>query len=205
MSDDIQVIQEYHSAYNEIVQPDVIVYQSRYYVRRWKPLLGGNGDAIVMNLRSLGYYNRETGEKRDGIQIDLPELAKLCGISVATIKREFGNNEDGTPRNPALHKFVQREKSYRKDKVTGEIWREDNIYRVKMDDPIHEDDLPRLKAILEARQKGNDPKDAKANGQPPKAGASPKSRKAQNEPNGKPRMAQSESNSIQVESETDST
>jgi hypothetical protein len=185
MSDQIQVLQDYHSAYNEIVQPEIMVYQSRYYVRRWKPSLGGNGDAIVMALRSLGYYNRETGEKRDGIPIDLPELAKLCGVSVPTLKREFGSKKDGTPTNASLHLFVQREKNYRRDKVTGQIWREENIYRVKMDDPIHPDDMPRLQEILEARQKG--------------AGDG-KSRMAQNEPKGKSRMAQNEPQTSQSES-----
>ena len=203
MSQEIRLVADYHSAYNEIVQPDLLVYQSRYYVRRWKPLLGGNGDMIVMALRSLGYYNRETGEKRDGIPINLAELAKLCRLSIATLKREFGSKADGSPANPALLQFVQREKNYRRDKVTGQIWREENIYRVMMDDPIHPDDLPRLQEILEQRQKGASPSGSGSNreAKPRKAQSelygspSPVPRRAQNEPP----IAQNELGAAQIE------
>lgn len=184
MSDQITILADYFSLANEIIQPEKYVSTSRYFCMRWEPELGLVGARIVRVLRALGFYDHKTGETRDGIPIDLPELARLCGVSVATIKREFGSGKDGGPANPHLHTFVQREKNYRRDSVTGQIWREENIYRVKMDDPIHPGDMPRLQELWEARQKGA-PK-------PPASGpAAPKPRKAQNEPNANPRKAQS--------------
>jgi hypothetical protein len=202
---------DYFSLANEIIQPDQYVSTSRYFCLKWEPSLGLVGARIIRVLRSLGYYNRQTGETRDGIPIDLPELAALCGFSVATIKREFGSGKDGMAANPFLHTFVQREKNYKHDAVTGQIWREENIYRVKMDDPIHPDDLPRLQELWESRQKGG--KMGKANGgatkkpsQPPpdrRAQTEPyggESRKAQYEPYGKARKAHIASESSQDES-----
>ena len=151
MSQTVEVVPGYHSAVNEIIEPDKVLVLTRYFVRRWMPILGENGTRIVLALRSLGYYNRQTGEKREGIEIDLPELAALCGLSVATLKREFGERHDGhrqaipgSPQNSALHKFVHKDRQYWRDPVTNRLLRTANIYRVMMDDPLHEDDLPRL-------------------------------------------------------------
>ena len=215
----ITVMADYFSLANEIIQPDQYVSTSRYFCLKWEPSLGLAGARIVRVLRSLGYYNRQTGEMRDGIPIDLPELAALCGFSVATIKREFGSGKDGKPANPSLHIFVQREKNYRQDAVTGQIWREENIYRVKMDDPIHPDDSPLLQELWERRQKGRSEKTGsgeptkQTNIEPTKLGPRAISaRKAQNdpygkdahkaqtEPNGEARRAHSAPDSSQVES-----
>ena len=188
----ITVMADYFSLANEIIQPDQYVSTSRYFCLKWEPSLGLVGARIIRVLRSLGYYNRQTGETRDGIPIDLPELAALCGFSVATIKREFGSGKDGKAANPFLHTFVQREKNYRHDAVTGQIWREENIYRVKMDDPVHPDDLPRLQELWEGRQKGSKKGEEREDGskQPPRLSTG---RKAQNEPNGpSDRRAQNE-------------
>jgi hypothetical protein len=224
----ITIMADYFSLANEIIQPDQYVSTTRYFCLKWEPSLGLVGARIIRVLRSLGYYNRQTGEMRDGIPIDLPELAALCGFSVATIKREFGSGKDGKPANPSLHTFVQREKNYKHDAVTGQIWREENIYRVKMDDPVHPDDLPRLQELWESRQKGGKGKDAKVDASKQRDSKTAKSpsgvssdRKAQNEPNGgsahkaqsepygKARRAhiasdesQVESNSVQLDSDS---
>lgn len=207
----ITVMADYFSLANEIIQPDQYVSTSRYFCLKWEPSLGLVGARIIRVLRSLGYYNRQTGEVRDGIPIDLPELAAMCGFSVATIKREFGSDKDGRAANPSLHTFVQREKNYKHDAVTGQIWREENIYRVKMDDPVHLDDMPRLQKLWESRQKGglgeggSDEATKKPSQTPARRKAQndpygENARTAQNEPNGKTRKAHLDSKSSQDES-----
>lgn len=125
----------------------------------------------------------------------------LCGFSVATIKREFGNAKDGKASNPHPHTFVQREKNYKHDAVTGQVWREENIYRVKMDDPVHPDDLPRLQELWEARQKGGPPPKPTANTRKDQfAPYGAAGRMAQSEPYGKPRIAHIDSESIHLDS-----
>lgn len=203
MSEAADVVPGYHSAVNEIIEPDKVLVVTRYFVRRWMPALGDNGTRIVLALRSLGYYNRQTGEKRDGIEIDLPELAAMCGISVPTLKREFGERHDksrapipGSLQNPALHQFVKKDRQYWRDPVTNRLLRTANIYRVMMDDPIHEDDLPKLQEVLIAREKGAQPPKAQNEPKPPKGRTSPVPSKAQNESV----KTQSESKAIHFES-----
>lgn len=168
----ISVIPGYASALNEIIKPDKILVLTRYFLRRWMPLLGDNGTRIIIALRSIGYYNRQTGETRDGVEIDLPELAALCGISVPTVKRESGeaHGKDrraipGSQQNPTIHLFIKKERKYWRDPVTNRLLRTANIYRVPMDDPLHPDDLPRLREVLDARDK-NAPSPSKAHNDP---------------------------------------
>ena len=167
MTDKIKVIPAYHSAAHYITEPDKLATCSRYFVRRWLPELGGTGTQIVLVLRSLGYFNWRDGETRDGIEIELRELAALVGVCVATIKREFGQarpakgDASGAARplqNPALHQFVKRDRQYWRDPVTNRLLRTANVYRVMMDDPIHPADLTRYQEILEGLEKGQRPK-----------------------------------------------
>jgi len=199
---DLTVSSAYASARNEIIQPNKILVTTRYFIRRWMPLLGDNGTRIVLALRSLGFYDRRNGEVRDGIEIDLPELALLIGISVATIKREFGEKHDakrqpipGTLKNEALHKFVKRDRQYSREPVTQRLLRTANVYRVLMDDPLHDDDLPRLHEILDSREKGGLPSRAHIAPKPPK-GREPS--KAQCD------SISNESDSVLIESESKS-
>ena len=143
----ITVYEDYHSALHEITQPDKLVACSLYFSRRWMPDLGPLGTQIVLILRSLGYYNRKTQELRDGVEIDLPALAALIGVHPATVKREFS-------RNTYLGKFVTKESQYRTCPITKKPIRTTNVYRVKMDDPLHESDRQKFEETLYARDKG---------------------------------------------------
>jgi hypothetical protein len=150
----VTVFHDYHSAVNEIVEPDKYVSCSRYFVRRWMPLLGGVATQVVLALRSLGYHNVKTGEKRDGIEIEFPELAELVGVSVPTLKRLLHADEaTGVLTNDVLARFVTKDRQYWRDPVTNRVLRSANVYRVKMDDPLHEDDEARLNEILRSREK----------------------------------------------------
>jgi hypothetical protein len=163
MSEEISVLGYYETVREEIVQPLRMTGESRYFLMKWEPALGVRAARIVRVLRSLGYVDHAAKIERGGIAIDLPGLANLCGFSVPTVKREFASN-------PHLHKFVQREKNYKTHPITGQIWREENIYRVRMTDPVHPDDEPLQRQMAEDREKN-----ARNEKSP---------RKAQNEPNG---------------------
>lgn len=141
---DICVSPFYYEAKNEIVRPSHFVACSRYFVEKWMPQLGGTGTLLVLFLRSLGYYNPQTGECRDGVQIGLKEIAQACGCSERTIQREMDKNE-------ALQRFVRVESCYERDEQ-GHIQRFENIYRIAMDDPLHPDDEPRLRQLIRERE-----------------------------------------------------
>lgn len=135
---------DYHSAYNEIVNPKHFVSDTLYYVKNWLPKLGGNGHLIVTVLRSYGYYDGVSGRHRDGIDIDQRKLAEECGLSLSTLQREF-------VKNAVLAQFVQREFVVERDRA-GRILQEHYIYRVKMDDPL----TPACQARFDAMVAGSD-------------------------------------------------
>lgn len=136
---------DYHSAYNEIVNPKHFVSDTLYYVKHWLPKLGGNGHLIVTVLRSYGYYDGAHGKHRDGIDIDQRKLAEECGLSLSTLQREF-------VKNAVLAQFVQREFVVERDRA-GRILQEHYIYRVKMDDPLTPADQARFDALIAGSDK----------------------------------------------------
>lgn len=146
---------DYHSAYNEIVNPKHFVSDTLYYVKNWLPKLGGNGHLIVTVLRSYGFYDGAHGKHRDGIDIDQRKLAEECGLSLSTLQREF-------VKNAVLARFVQREFVVERDRA-GRILQEHYIYRVKMDDPLTLEDQARFDALVAGPDKPNGPND-KPNG-----------------------------------------
>ena len=141
-----RIIAEYSTAYNAVTQPLSYVAMSHYYASRWAAEVGGTGTLIILQLRALGFYNPTTGEIRDNIIIALPELAKRCGVSVATVKRELRDNA-------ALQQFVSREPQWKRDRL-GEVYRSENVYHVRMDDPLHPNDQAKLAEEIERREKG---------------------------------------------------
>lgn len=140
---------DYHSAYNEIVNPKHFVSSSLYYVQHWIRPLCANGHMIVTVLRSHGYFDTVHGQHRDAVDIDQKTLAAECGMSLSTFQREF-------VKNIALAKFVQREFIADRDKI-GRILREHYVYRVKMDDPLIPSDQARFEAMLQGPDKGDNP------------------------------------------------
>ena len=142
----VTIIAEHGTAYNDILQPTSYVATTHYFLSRWATEIGGTGVMLILQLRALGYYNPTTQERRENITISLPELAKRCKVSVPTLKREMANNKP-------LQQFVSREPQYRRDK-TGNVYRTENAYHIRMDDPMHSSDVPAFQAKVEAAQKG---------------------------------------------------
>ncbi len=134
----------YIDARNAITQPDKMVFLSQYFRRRWMPVLGPLGTAIVIYLRGACYHNRKSGETRDTIQISQREIALGCGSSVPTIKREL-------ERNDALRRFVQISAEWERDGTSGRVRQLENHYKVAMDDPLTEADEARLQEMVQER------------------------------------------------------
>lgn len=140
-------VAEYKTPYAAITEPNKLVFCTHYFVRRWMPLLGGSGTMIVLSLRQKCYHDRENGDHREETKMTLVELAARCGISVATLKRELASNE-------VLQVFVQRERNYRTDELTGRNYRDENTYHVLMEDPMHVDDVKRYNEKQANQEKG---------------------------------------------------
>jgi len=128
----------YHDLRNEIVQPKNIIVETKYFWDFWKPKLGPTLTVIIMELRRRCYYNRETEERRDYCWPSLKFIAKACGVSIDTVRREL--------KRPEAKLFVRIEPRFDGKRQTS------NIYFVAMDDPLLPEDKERLqKRIDEAK------------------------------------------------------
>jgi hypothetical protein len=137
----------YWEAYNEVVQPRAI---GRYLVRRWLPDLGTNGYAIVQVLRDRAYHNPQTGELRNDVFVEsMADLARACGLSESTLRREFA-------KNAALAEFVRKAPAYQPSRRPAPFGRTvekaGTVYWVAMDDPIHPADEARYQRLKQQKE-----------------------------------------------------
>ena len=138
----------HQSAFNEIVGM-AHVGLSHYFVAHWLPKITPNGLKILIQLRSMGYFDPKTETKRGDIDIEQSELAELIGISKKTIQRAFTEDE-------VLAKYVQRVFQVKRDKF-GRIVKEHYIYVVVMDDVLIPEDKVRYEVMLNGPDKQQGP------------------------------------------------
>jgi hypothetical protein len=143
----------YDDPRDTVTAPHRFMALTHYYVDRWLPELGERGHIIVTVLRRMGYLDRDRDIERGGIEIEQEELAELCGLKLRTMQREFACDEEGQAVNPALHRFVQREKQYHRNS-SGRIVREKTVYVVQMKDPLHPSDQQVFEKECDRREKG---------------------------------------------------
>ena len=179
---DASVTFTYESAYNQIVHPTSYVSLSQYFIAHWMPAISPAGLKILLQLRSMGYYSPKAGVQRGDIDIEQKELAALCGMSLSTLKRAFGDD-------PILSSYVQRVFETKRDPLTGRIVKEHYLYVVKMDDVLTPADKVRLDGLLQGPDKGsdlpkgqNDPSDSIPIAQNDLSGVQSEPPIAQNEP-----------------------
>ncbi len=128
----LEVLPFYHDLRNQIVHPSNLHVETRYFFRKWKPLLGPVLTLLIMELRDRCYYNPRTGERRDYCWPSQEELARAIGVSVRTVIRAL--------QDPLARKFVRVQHRYRYDPVLGKKVRTSSAYVVAMDDPLLPDD-----------------------------------------------------------------
>ncbi len=130
----------FRDARNQITGPDKNVHSPKYFWDKWVPELGPNLATIITQLRNLGSYN-QIPDKENTSFISLDELAKQCGLSKATLKREL--------RKPTTKLFVKIYPNYKYNETLRKKVRCANTYEVFMDDPIHKSDQHKLLEIKE--------------------------------------------------------
>jgi hypothetical protein len=142
---DAKIVPTYLNAYNEIVRPKDYVSLSVYFIKHWLPKISENGLKVLIVLRTQGFYNPTTGEKREEIEIEQKHIAEQCGFSKRTLQRTF-------VEDAVLAKYVQREFIEKRDR-TGRIIKEYYVYRVVMDDVMVPEDKALFNVMTEGRDK----------------------------------------------------
>lgn len=134
--DRLEVLPFYHDLRNQVVHPLNLHVETRYFFRKWKPVLGPVLTLLIMELRDRCYYNPRTGERRDYCWPSQDELARAIGVSVRTVIRAL--------QDPRAKKFIRVQHRYRYDSTMGKKVRTSSAYVVAMDDPL----LPADEGVL---------------------------------------------------------
>src|SRR4051812_12212279 len=99
--DAIQVEPWYRTIESEIVQPDQVAIQTKYFWKRWAPRLGPLPTCLLIRLRQYCYFNRATGERRDWCYPSQEQLGLEIGAHRETVRLALRHLEE--------HGFVRRE------------------------------------------------------------------------------------------------
>lgn len=146
----IQVEPWYLDVRGEIVQPDQVTVQTKYFWSHWAGKLGPLATCLLLRLRQYCYFNRATGEKRD-----------WCYPSQETLGDELGAHRETI--GIALKKlealgFVRREAQYRYDANARRSVRTTDKYYILMEDPIVPEDEPKAFVLAAQRMLAEQPK-----------------------------------------------
>lgn len=128
----IQLEPWYLDIRSEIVRPDQVAIQTKYFWEHWASKLGPLLVCLLLRLRQYCYYNRATGEKRDWCFPSQESLGKEIGVHDETIRAAL--------RKLEVLGFVRREKQYRYDARAHRSVRTTDKYFVLMEEPVAPED-----------------------------------------------------------------
>ena len=137
-SETLEIKTHYGELHNALIQPEKRVWMTRYFWRRWGPILGNNRAAVVIALREHCLWNPQTDELRDECEIHQDDLAREAHISARTVRRIFADLRDDDT-NP-LHFFIKDIELQYQPSDTGQVRRKISRFTVRMDEPLTEED-----------------------------------------------------------------
>jgi hypothetical protein len=153
---ELAVLPYYHAVENAITKPNQGTYVTRYFVTKWRPVLGSEAASIVQALRLLA-------DRADGTTIaGYDTIASYAGVSRRAVERWLTTNESSLADRSdswkrqwrVLHTYFVLDKIRRykpsfhavDGKKTHRVQLSTYAIRVAMDDPVHPDDVGKLYA-----------------------------------------------------------
>lgn len=138
----------YRDAYNEIVQPNLQHYTSKYFHEKWLPILGPNLWLIIWEMRSRCSWDWKTRQiRRDLVEITYKDLAGATGISERIVWGLL--NPKDPDQKTLLAKFLIKSEVKRSySKKIGKVVNEKTAWKVKLDDPLTPEDERQLEDMI---------------------------------------------------------
>jgi Helix-turn-helix domain len=166
----IQLEPWYLDIRSEIVKPDQVAIQTKYFWEHWAQKLGPLQVCLLLRLRQYCYYNRATGERRDWCFPSQETLGKELGVHDETVRAAL--------RKLEVLGFVRREKQYRYDAVAHRSIRTTDKYFVLMEEPVAPEDEGTVLTLAAERMLSEASKPSDSSEDPRKAKFSPYGRRA---------------------------
>ncbi|MFT7586428.1 MAG: hypothetical protein ACI9EW_002865, partial [Cellvibrionaceae bacterium] len=134
----------YGQIYNEIVRPNQIWRVSRYFIRRWGPILEPSRFWAVVAARHLSYLSEEQGGNFKAWDNEIAGEANLSNSHYRRLKGEMG---DG---NGPLSLFLKKGSLSYINKGDGRVRKGRTRYNVRLDDPLTPADARQVETALRA-------------------------------------------------------
>lgn len=135
----------YHRQADAVIKPHKVEVHTQYFRRKWRPKLGPLLSELVRELRQRCYYGQGDGQKRDTVEVTMPDLAVSLGVSRSTILRALERDDSGQFSNPLLHYFVRDTETVREyDPKKGKMVNKSTMFRVYLDEPLTPEDEAKL-------------------------------------------------------------
>lgn len=135
-----QVREAAEALHTRLTDDDYVAKQ--YFRSRWLEILKPGPAYLVAYLRSLCFFNEETGELRNVVTFSLPHLADSLGIDVRTLSRWINSVTTAVPDQaapPFMHLTEKKRASGNEVEFT---------YEIGMIEPLTEEDLTAYRAHL---------------------------------------------------------
>ena len=138
----LQLSPFYWDLRNRVTRPWDCVGQlvSKYFWRRWKPILGPEYTMLIIELRLQAAELDASSSGAPVVQVSHQDLADRTGLSLRKIQRLLSPSTMRRPENWFLGKFLRVESRYVYDEALKKKIRVANTYAVAIDDPLHPED-----------------------------------------------------------------
>lgn len=123
---------------SDLIKPDSFIKTTRYFWRKWRPILGNSLATLIIEARSRCYFNQKTGERRDFFYSSLEDFGKSAGFSVRQTMRLL--------KQPHADKFMKYTSTYFYNAELGKRVRGKSLFKVALEDPL----IPQNEPVIEA-------------------------------------------------------
>ncbi|MFW6098124.1 MAG: hypothetical protein ACOC9Z_08600, partial [Chloroflexota bacterium] len=103
--DDARWRQEAEAVHTHLVAGEIVHLEPHYFREKWLPALGTGPALLAVTLRSLCYFNEETGEIRDVVNTEARELARRLQTTTRTLRRWFKKLEKAAAHDTLFGPF----------------------------------------------------------------------------------------------------
>lgn len=124
--------------HTHIIAGERVHLEPQYFREKWLPQLGAGPALLLIALRSLCYYNEESGEIRDVVRVEANALAQQLQTTTRTLRRWFKKLEQAAAHDALFGPFFTFLESVKQPDQTVL-----SVYRVNPKMPLTAADLLR--------------------------------------------------------------
>lgn len=127
----------YHDRRNAIIKPDKLDWNTKYFRKSWRPLLGPLLSELIRELRQRCYHSKDDpSQSRNHFKTTYKSLAQSLGVTERTIQRALAKNSNGQFKNELLNHFIVSMTTLKESHGKGSIRNKGSKFIIYLDEPL---------------------------------------------------------------------